>query len=275
MKSLVLGSSGQVGYHLVNFLKNNNDTVFTFDVVDNKYEDLRLFPNYILENYIDQCDFIYFLAFDVGGSKYLSQYQKTYNFIYNNTALMVNTFELIKKHNKPFIFASSQMSNMNHSTYGILKKLGEEYTKSLNGMVVHFWNVYGIEHDEQKSHVITDFIKKALSSNTIDMITDGNEKRQFLHADDCSEALYILANKFYSLDKNQNYHITSFEWTTIIDIAKFIQLKTNCQIIPGKKQDTVQLDKMNPPDKYILQYWQPKITLNNGIENIIEYYKKY
>ena len=58
---------------------------------------------------------------------------------------MSNTFNLLKKYNKKFIFASSQMSNMDFSSYGVLKKIGEDITKSLNCLYVKFWNVYGIE----------------------------------------------------------------------------------------------------------------------------------
>jgi hypothetical protein len=39
---------------------------------------------------------------------------------------------LLKKYKKKFIFASSQMSNMDFSPYGTLKRLGESITKSLN-----------------------------------------------------------------------------------------------------------------------------------------------
>ena len=52
----------------------------------------------------------------------------------------------------PFIFASSQMSNMSHTHRTVLmKRVGELYTKSLNGLIVKFWNVYGIEKDMEKS----------------------------------------------------------------------------------------------------------------------------
>ena len=34
---------------------------------------------------------------------------------------------------------------MDFSSYGTLKKLGEDVTKSLNAIYVKFWNVYGIE----------------------------------------------------------------------------------------------------------------------------------
>ena len=42
---------------------------------------------------------------------------------------MTKTFELLKKYNKKFLFASSQMSNMSYSNYGILKLIGEKITK--------------------------------------------------------------------------------------------------------------------------------------------------
>ena len=49
---------------------------------------------------------------------------------------------------------------MSYSPYGVMKRVGEMYTKSLGGLIVHFWNVYGIEKDMEKAHVITDFISK-------------------------------------------------------------------------------------------------------------------
>jgi nucleoside-diphosphate-sugar epimerase len=109
---------------------------------------------------------------------------------------MGNTFEMLEKTNTPFIFASSQMSNMTHSTYGILKSVGEKYTNSLNGINVKFWNVYGYETNEEKSHVITDFIKMAKKDGCIKMRTTGDEVRQFLFGEDCAEGLYILAKNY-------------------------------------------------------------------------------
>ena len=68
--------------------------------------------------------------------------------------IMSNTFELINKFKKPFIFASSQMSEMGYSSYGMLKALGEKITKVLGGLVVRFWNVYGYETDDTMPSLI-------------------------------------------------------------------------------------------------------------------------
>ena len=80
----------------------------------------------------------------------------------NNTRMMANTFRLLGKYKKRFVFASSQMSNMSYSPYGVMKRVGELHTTALKGLTVKFWNVYGIEKDMEKAHVITDFIRKDL-----------------------------------------------------------------------------------------------------------------
>ena len=269
MKNLILGSSGQIGIHLTEYLKSIGEEVITFDIVSDSSQDLRKPGS--LEEYIIQADFVYFLAFDIGGSKYLEKYQDTYDFIDNNMKIMSNTFNSIKKYNKPFIFASSQMSNMSYSTYGILKSAGERYTNSLGGLNVYFWNVYGYEENDEKSHVITDFVKMALQDGVIKMRTTGIEQRQFLYGNDCAECLYRLATLYGEINREVPLHITSFKWESIWDIANIIKEQIGCNIVAGIKEDTVQKDKRNEPNSYILNFWKPKTTLEDGVKEIIKY----
>jgi len=267
MKYLVLGSEGQIGLELCKFLKKEGHEVLTFDIEENAIQDLRIKGN--VDSSVKEADFVMFLAFDVGGSRYLKKYQHTYEFIDNNARLMVNTFDALKTYKKPFIFASSQMSNMSYSPYGVAKALGESYTRSLGGITVKFWNVYGPEHNLEKSHVITDFILKATDYGNITMMTDGTEERQFLHAEDCSNALMILSQKYGEINRDKELHITNFEWNTILEVAEIIKEQISCKITPSIEIDTVQLNKRNEPDKYILNYWKPKISLKEGIKKII------
>ena len=141
----VLGSSGQIGAYLSEYLSRKGHIVREFDIVNGIHQDMTHITNTYLRNAIMESDFVFFLAFDVGGSRYLKKYQHTFDFVNNNTRLMANTFGLLEQYDKPFIFASSQMSNMSYSPYGTLKRLGELYTESLGGLVVKFWNVYGID----------------------------------------------------------------------------------------------------------------------------------
>lgn len=272
MKYLILGSEGQIGAALVKYLKSKNQTVLEFDIVNTPEQDLRIHNNQILENLVKESDFIFFLAFDVGGSRYLQTYQQTYDFISNNTKIINNTFDLIHKYKKPFIFASSQMANMSYSSYGRMKSVGESYTEILGGLVVKFWNVYGLEHDMEKSHVITDLIIKANNTGVIDLLTDGTEERQFLYADDCCEALVTLAEKYEEVPRDKNLHITNFEWNTVLDVANIISSHfPGSRVIPKENQkDMVQQNKRNEPDDFIFTYWKPKTKIDIGIKNIVD-----
>ena len=108
----VLGSSGQIGAYLSEYLSKKGHIVREFDIVNGSHQDMTHIPNTYLRNSIMESDFVFFLAFDVGGSRYLKKYQHTFDFVNNNTRLMANAFGLLQEYDKPFVFASSQMSNM-------------------------------------------------------------------------------------------------------------------------------------------------------------------
>ena len=272
MKHLVLGSSGQIGAHLVKYLQNQGESVFEFDIINKEWQDLRNSHNPVFDAYVDDCDIVHFLAFDVGGAKYLEKNQDKYQFINNNMKIMVNVFEVCKAKNKPIIFASSQMAEMGYSSYGMLKSLGEKITRDLGGLVVKFWNVYGYETDPEKSHVITDFIKMAKHEGVIKMRTDGTESRQFLYADDACEALLTLAKKYKKLDKDKDYCITSFEWNKVYEIAEILDVLSSCKVIPSNRKDKTQRNAMNEPNPYIKKYWQPRTSLKEGIMKLYNLY---
>ena len=277
-KILILGSEGQVGLHLKSYLKSKNYDVMGFDIVEKNNQDLRKFNNKMLISKIKKSDFIYFLAFDVGGSRYLKKYQNTFEFLSNNIRIMENTFTLVKKFKKPFLFASSQMSNMTYSNYGILKNIGEKYSQILDGLVVKFWNVYGIEHDLNKSHVITDFILKGIKKKKINMLTDGQEVRDFLYAEDCCIGLEKIMLKYKEIKRlKKSIDLTSTKYVKIIYVANIIKkllLKKNIKIkiIPSKLKDSVQLNKKNKADRYLFKFWKPKFSLEEGISKIIDNY---
>ena len=278
-KILILGSSGQVGAYLTDYLRKKGNEVFEFDVTNGPNQDLTTIPNGQLEALIYLSDFVYFLAFDVGGSHYLKKYQHTFKFIDNNTRLMANAFGLIEKYNKPFVFASSQMSNMSYSPYGVLKRVGELYTRSLGGLIVKFWNVYGIEKDMNKAHVITDFIRKGFESGDIDMMTDGTEAREFLYAEDCCEALETVMEKYHELTSDDELHITTGVYTTVLEIAEeikslFAGIGKTITVTPAQSKDEVQKDARNEPDLYINEFWQYKTSVPEGLKKVFEEMKK-
>ena len=280
MKVTILGSEGQIGAYLSEYLKKKGHEVTGVDVVYGPENDLRVTPNTYVESKIENADFVFFLAFDVGGSRYLKKYQHTFEFNNNNTRMMANTFRLLNKYKTPFVFASSQMSNMSYSPYGVMKRVGELHTTALKGLTVKFWNVYGIEKDMEKAHVITDFIRRGFEETEFEMLTDGTEQRQFLYAEDCCEALETVMECYSDFKPTDPLHITSFNATTINDIATHIQGYFNgierydVKIKPGFAKDSVQMDKRNEADTYITGWWLPKTGISEGIGKVFEEMKK-
>ena len=279
MRVLNLGSSGQIGAYLTEYLTRKGHEVVEFDIAKHHGHDLTKIPNLNLEREVQQADFVFFLAFDVGGSRYLKKYQNTFDFINNNTRLMANVFGLLEKYNKRFVFASSQMSNMSYSPYGVMKRVGELYTTSLKGLTVKFWNVYGIEKDMDKAHVITDFIKKGFEEGDFEMMTDGTEERQFLYAEDCCEALETIMENYTDFKPEDPLHITSFNATSIKEVASIIMGQFNLigksvKINPGLAKDSVQMDKRNEADNYIMGWWLPKTNMQDGIKAVFDEMKK-
>ena len=275
MKIAILGSSGQIGSYLTEYLREKDHEVFEFDIVNGEYQDMTHIPNTYLRNAIMNSDFIFFLSFDVGGSHYLKKYQHTFKFINNNARMMVNVFGLIEQYEKPFVFASSQMSSMSYSPYGVLKRVGELYTKSLQGLIVKFWNVYGIERDMEKAHVITDFIHKGFKTGDINMMTDGKEEREFLYAEDCCEALETIMGCYDQFSSTDELHITTGVSTSILEIAQNIQslfksIGKEIKISPSSSKDEVQKDARNIPDPYIRKWWTPKTTVVDGISKVFD-----
>ena len=275
----VLGSSGQIGAYLSEYLSKKGHIVREFDIVNGEHQDMTHIPNVYLRNAIMESDFVFFLAFDVGGSRYLKKYQNTFDFVNNNTRLMANAFGLLQEYDKPFVFASSQMSNMSYSPYGTLKRVGELYTESLGGLIVKFWNVYGIEKDHDKAHVITDFIRKGFEEGDFEMMTDGEESRQFLYAEDCCEGLEAVMKNYDNFYSDDPLHITNFDYTSIREVAIIIEnefklIGKPINILPGEASDSVQLDKRNEADRFIEKYWSPKTDLETGIAKVFEAMKK-
>ena len=279
MKITILGSSGQIGAYLTEYLREKDYFVREFDIVNDPHEDMTHIPNAFLRNLIMDSDFVFFLAFDVGGSHYLKKYQHTFKFIDNNARLMANAFGYLEQYKVPFVFASSQMSNMSYSPYGVMKRVGELYTKSLSGLIVKFWNVYGIEKDVEKAHVITDFIRKGFETGIIDMMTDGTEAREFLYAEDCCKALESVMCNYDRFTSDDELHITTGNYTTILEIAQNIQklfsnIGKEVVIKPAESKDEVQKDARNVSDPYIKQFWQPTTSVEEGLTKVFYEMKK-
>lgn len=269
VKVLILGNRGQIGSYLEEFLLAKGFEVTGLDIASDSSQDLRYMTPNILDSYVGDSDFVFFLAYDVGGSTYLQTRQSSFDFLHNNLLIMASCFASLDRMKTPFIFASSQMSNMFSSNYGLLKAIGERFTQSLAGISVKFWNVYGYETNRDKFHVISDFIRMAVEEGEIRMKTTGEESRDFLFAQDCCEGLFGMMNNYSFLEKNTTYDLATGTWVSILKIAEIIAKELNVPILRGDERDSLQNAILNEPDLKKITFWKATTTIEEGISQII------
>lgn len=260
IKNLVIGSEGFIGKPFCKYLEYLGEEVQRFDIKRDKNEDARE----IILN-LKNIDRVYFLAWDVGGAKYLYNENLQLDQLNWNIKILMNIMPQLQKENKPFLFISSQLAEEYDTVYGVTKRLGEVWTRLVDGVFVRQWNVYGpIEEESIRSHVMSDFVQQAVNTGKIKMITDGQEKRQFIHIDD----VCIAWHKALSENIKGIHDVTSFEWIKIIDIANIIAKYTDAEIIPGNKKGSTPIT----PIKGRIPGWFPQIDLDNGIKKMINEY---
>ena len=73
--------------------------------------------------------------------------------------------------------------------------------------------------------------------------------------------LLVLVQLFWKLEKSYRIY--------------FATEKKTVTITPAQAKDEVQKDARNIPDPFIRDYWNPKTSIKEGIENIYRGMKQY
>ena len=121
--------------------------------------------------------------------------------------------------------------------------------------------------------VVSNFIVQALMGKEITIYGDGNQTRSFCYVDDLINGLVKLMNSDYHGPIN----IGNPNEFTINQLASFVKEKINKKI----KFKRVELPMDDPmqrrPDIKLAKKelnWEPKISLDDGLDKTISYFKK-
>lgn len=261
--SLVIGSEGFVGTPLCRYLENRGERVLRFDLKRGAHEDAR-----IVQLQLEGIDQVYFLAWEVGGAKYLYRSDIQFVQLDSNLKLMLNVFPQLQAVRVPFLFVSSQQAEEYDTVYGSTKRLGEVWTRLLSGVRVRLWNVYGAyEPPSERSHVVADFIWQALHDGEIRMLTTGEELRQFVYIDDVCRAFH----QAFEQRLDGVYDVTSFEWVSVRRVADIIADLTGAKVSPGDRRGSTPVTPMRGK----VPGWTAMVSLEEGLERTLALYREH
>lgn len=258
-KELILGGEGLIGSTLIKEFKARGHETVSLDLktgCDLRYIDDAPFQN---------CDRVWFLAWDTGGAKYIEALDSQHQQYKHNCELCARVFDALARTRKPFIFASSQLAGL-PTAYGATKAMAAHWTLQLGGKVARLWNAYGWERPDRRSHVITDLVLAGLQKRKVSCLTNGRERRRFLYKTDTVAALIGLFDS-----SQQQAEIAGSEWVTVGDVASEIARQLDVEIQFGDMQGS---EVMIDPEK-LLPGWQQQVSLSDGLAQVIAEGKAY
>ena len=139
-------------------------------------------------------------------------------------------------------------------------------------------NLYGPgdNFDLETSHVLPALIRKAHEAringdNSIAVWGTGTPRREFLHVDDCADALVFLL-KTYSGDEHVN--VGSGEDISILDLAKLVceVVGFTGEIVHDREKPDGTPRKLMSADKLRNMGWRPKVELKEGISSVYQWF---
>jgi nucleoside-diphosphate-sugar epimerase len=247
-----------VGRALVAELRARGEAAVTYDLKDGF--DLR-FDLPVIE---DPQVYCWFLAWDVGGVKYITDDSQQLGILRSNLALCDRVFGWLRATCLPFTFVSTQMVGYPNA-YGLTKQVGEYWCSLCSGgLIARLWNCYDAEEVSIRSHLIPDLILQGIRNRRISLMTSGAERRQFLHAVDCAKGLVAQRDCQQPIAD-----LTSGEWITVRSVAECVARQLDCPLELG---DNPGYESMIEPINK-LPGWHPAIDLSDGIRRVIEMMK--
>jgi len=307
MKVLITGGAGFVGSHLADkFLKNNNDvTIITkknTKNIDKIIEDVTCkkldVENFIrLENFImmNKPELIIHLA---GNTSHSQSFKHPFNDLNSNTKSTLNILEIIRKHipqckfvlgstfvvvGKPQKLPVTEITTCNPtSLYGVNRLSSEYYTKiyhqiyGLNTKIFRITNSFGPrEQIIPTKNAINYLIYKAFKGEDVTLYNSGKIFRDLIYISDVVLGIIQIIKKGKS---GELYWISSGKKTWFYQLGGILEKLTRTQIkyvktpTYTKKVDVGNFVANN--SKIVKLGWKPKISIEEGIKQTLEYFRE-
>lgn len=305
-KTLVTGGAGFIGSHLCKKLLEADKKVICLDnMFTGTYDNIsELYSNpnfeFINANVIHSLqldvDEIYNLACPASPIQY--QYDPIMT---TKTSFLgaLNVLDLAKKNGAKVLQASTSeiygdplvhpqiedyRGNVNtigpRACYDEGKRVAEtlfsDYRRlySVDTKIVRIFNTYGPHMLENDGRVVSNFIMQALSGKPLTIYGDGTQTRSFCYIDDLVNGLISMMETGSSVSGPIN--LGNPRELTVMELAEMIKQKTgsDSQIVFDKlPEDDPVKRKPNIELAIKVLKWEPKVSIETGIDKTISYFK--
>ncbi|MCK4783488.1 MAG: GDP-L-fucose synthase [Desulfobacteraceae bacterium] len=301
---LVTGGAGFLGSFVVDQLKQRGVKENNIIIPRKKDKDLRIWGNCL--EVTKDIDIVIHLAAKVGGIGFNRQNPATLYF--DNIMLGTQVMEAARQQGvKKFVaigtvcaypkftpvpFKESDLWNGypedTNAPYGLAKKMllvqSQAYRQQYGFESIFLLpvNLYGPgdNFDLENSHVIPALIRKfttAVMNNEreVEVWGTGKASREFLYVEDAAEGIVLATEKY---DKGGPVNLGSGMEITIKELAeKIIKLSNSKSRIVYKKLPEDDPYRRKPDISLVKKKlnWQPKINLEKGLIQTIEYFNEY
>lgn len=218
-----------------------------------------------------------------------------------NTTGTLNLLKFAHKENAKFLFTStseiygdplehpqkeSYRGNVSttgpRSVYDEAKRFGETLVayywrqKNLDARIARIFNTYGPRLLAIDMRMISIFISQALANNPITIYGDGKQTRSLCYVSDTVEGLIQLL--FHENTAGEIVNIGSSNEHTVLEYAEIVKKLTNSksEIVFSEKlpEDDPLRRRADITKARKLLGWEPKVSLEEGLQNMIAYYQK-
>ena len=306
LRTLVTGGAGFLGSHLCEYLLNKEHEVICMDnlITGSKQNISGIkngnfhFVNHNVSEFIDldgDLDYILHFASPASPIDYLELPIQTLKVGALGTH---NALGVAKAKNATFLLASTSevygdplvhpqpeeyWGNVNpigpRGVYDEAKRFAEAITMAyhrthgINTKIVRIFNTYGPRMRIKDGRAIPNFLKQALTGEDLTIYGNGSQTRSFCYVTDLVEGIYRLLMS----DQHEPVNIGNPVEMTIQQMAnKILQAsQSQSKIIqlplpeddPKTRQPNITLARK-------LLDWEPKVSLDEGLESTLKYFKQ-
>lgn len=305
---VITGGAGFIGSHLCEYLLAKGHTVIAVDNLQTtikpkhiekflKHPKFTFIKHDIIESlyFRQHIDWIFNCA--CAGSYTSYQYDPVHT-VKTNTVGVINLLNLAREHNARIMqFSTSEIygdplqSPQNESYLGNVNMLGPracydegkrcaetlcmDYHREygVDVKIIRIFNTYGPQMDINDGRAVTNFIMNALENRPIEIYGDGTNTRSFQYIDDLIKGIDLMMQKDYFIGP---VNLGNPGEISMKDLAELIikKTKSSSEIVYAKGA-TDDPRRRCPDITLALKElgWQPKVSLGDGLENTIAYFK--